>query len=100
MPVSGSSSQPVMVMALDDHGDIAGLASSLGGMLLRCCAAAVLTMLAGPLLRRHAPADGGGNRALGGVLAFPWPCGSTQFGPRTAASSLLPELHEKTPAAY
>lgn len=36
-----------MVMALDDHGDIAGLASSLGGML-QMLAGGVLTMLAGP----------------------------------------------------
>ena len=36
-----------MVMALDDHGDIAGLASSLGGMLQMLCGG-VMTMLAGP----------------------------------------------------
>jgi len=36
-----------MVMALDDHGDIAGLASSLGGML-QMLSGGVLTMLAGP----------------------------------------------------
>ena len=36
-----------MVMALDDHGDIAGLASSLGGML-QMLAGGILTMLAGP----------------------------------------------------
>ena len=36
-----------MVMALDDHGDIAGLASSLGGML-QMLAGGIMTMLAGP----------------------------------------------------
>jgi hypothetical protein len=36
-----------MVMALDEHGDNAGLASSLGGML-QMLAGGVLTMLAGP----------------------------------------------------
>jgi DHA1 family bicyclomycin/chloramphenicol resistance-like MFS transporter len=36
-----------MVMALDDHGDIAGLASSLGGML-QMLAGGLMTMLAGP----------------------------------------------------
>jgi len=36
-----------MVMALDDHGDIAGLASSLGGML-QMLAGGILTMLLGP----------------------------------------------------
>ena len=36
-----------MVMALDDHGDIAGLASSLGGML-QMLAGGVMTMLVGP----------------------------------------------------
>lgn len=36
-----------MVMALDDHGDIAGLASSLGGML-QMLSGGILTMLAGP----------------------------------------------------
>lgn len=36
-----------MVMALDDHGDIAGLASSLGGML-QMLAGGVMTMIAGP----------------------------------------------------
>lgn len=36
-----------MVMALDDHGEIAGLASSLGGML-QMLAGGVMTMLAGP----------------------------------------------------
>lgn len=37
-----------MVMALDDHGDIAGLASSLGGML-QMLAGGVMTMLLSPL---------------------------------------------------
>lgn len=36
-----------MVMALDDHGEIAGLASSLGGML-QMLAGGVMTMIAGP----------------------------------------------------
>lgn len=36
-----------MVMALDDHGDIAGLASSLGGML-QMLAGGIMTILAGP----------------------------------------------------
>ena len=36
-----------MVMALDDHGDIAGLASSLGGML-QMMVGGVMTILAGP----------------------------------------------------
>ncbi|MGJ8572149.1 MAG: multidrug effflux MFS transporter [Hoeflea sp.] len=36
-----------MVMALDDHGDIAGLASSLGGMLQMLCGG-IMAMLAGP----------------------------------------------------
>lgn len=36
-----------MVMALDDHGDIAGLASSLGGML-QMLSGGVMAMLAGP----------------------------------------------------
>ncbi|MEM5471596.1 multidrug effflux MFS transporter [Hoeflea sp. AS60] len=36
-----------MVMALDDHGDIAGLASSLGGML-QMLTGGILAMLAGP----------------------------------------------------
>ncbi|MEQ8480882.1 MAG: multidrug effflux MFS transporter [Hoeflea sp.] len=41
-----------MVMALDDHGDAAGLASSLGGML-QMLAGGVLTMLAGPFFTDH-----------------------------------------------
>ena len=36
-----------MVMALDDHGDIAGLASSLGGML-QMLAGGIMTMIVGP----------------------------------------------------
>ncbi|SOE18556.1 DHA1 family bicyclomycin/chloramphenicol resistance-like MFS transporter [Hoeflea halophila] len=36
-----------MVMALDDHGDIAGLASSLGGML-QMMVGGIMTILAGP----------------------------------------------------
>ncbi|WP_422372717.1 multidrug effflux MFS transporter [Hoeflea sp.] len=41
-----------MVMALDDHGDAAGLASSLGGML-QMLAGGVLTMIAGPFFTDH-----------------------------------------------
>jgi MFS transporter, DHA1 family, multidrug resistance protein len=37
----------VMVMALDDHGDIAGLASSLGGTL-QMLTGGVVTIIAGP----------------------------------------------------
>ncbi|MDP2733738.1 MAG: multidrug effflux MFS transporter [Hoeflea sp.] len=58
----------VMVMALDDHGDIAGLASSLGGML-QMLSGGVLTMLAGPFFD-GTPLPMVGAIALAACLAF------------------------------
>ena len=58
----------VMVMALDDHGDIAGLASSLGGMLQMLCGG-ILTMLAGPFFD-GTPLPMVAAIALSAVLAF------------------------------
>tara|TARA_R110002050_G_scaffold274614_5_gene419158 strand:- start:645 stop:1844 length:1200 start_codon:yes stop_codon:yes gene_type:complete len=57
-----------MVMALDDHGDIAGLASSLGGML-QMLAGGVMTMLAGPFFD-GTPLPMVAAIALAAVLAF------------------------------
>ncbi|MCY0149981.1 multidrug effflux MFS transporter [Hoeflea sp. G2-23] len=57
-----------MVMALDDHGDIAGLASSLGGML-QMLAGGILTMLAGPFFD-GTPLPMVAAIALAAVLAF------------------------------
>ena len=51
-----------MVMALDPHPDIAGLASSLGGTL-QMLAGGVMIALAGPFFDGTAHADGGGDRA-------------------------------------
>ncbi|OCW56846.1 multidrug effflux MFS transporter [Hoeflea olei] len=58
----------VMVLALDDHGDIAGLASSLGGMLQMLCGG-ILTMLAGPFFD-GTPLPMVAAIALAAVLAF------------------------------
>jgi MFS transporter, DHA1 family, multidrug resistance protein len=57
-----------MVMALDDHGDIAGLASSLGGTM-QMLAGGLMIALAGPFF------DGTATPMLGaiavcGVIAF------------------------------
>ena len=57
-----------MVMALDDHGDIAGLASSLSGML-QLLAAGIMTMLAGPFFD-GTPLPMVGAIALAAVLTF------------------------------
>jgi DHA1 family bicyclomycin/chloramphenicol resistance-like MFS transporter len=57
-----------MVMALDDHGDIAGLASSLGGML-QMLAGGVMAMLAGPFFD-GTPLPMVAAIALAAVLAF------------------------------
>jgi DHA1 family bicyclomycin/chloramphenicol resistance-like MFS transporter len=57
-----------MVMALDDHGDIAGLASSLGGML-QMLAGGVMTMLVGPFFN-GTPLPMVAAIAIAAVLAF------------------------------
>ncbi|MBU2484572.1 MAG: Bcr/CflA family efflux MFS transporter, partial [Alphaproteobacteria bacterium] len=57
-----------MVMALDDHGDIAGLASSLGGML-QMLAGGVMTMLVGPFFN-GTPLPMVAAIAISAVLAF------------------------------
>jgi len=57
-----------MVMALDDHGDIAGLASSLGGML-QMLSGGVMAMLAGPFFD-GTPLPMVAAIAIAAVLAF------------------------------
>ena len=57
-----------MVMALDDHGEIAGLASSLGGML-QMLSGGVMTMLAGPFFN-GTPLPMVTAIAIAAVLAF------------------------------
>ena len=57
-----------MVMALDDHGDIAGLASSLGGML-QMLSGGVMTMLVGPFFN-GTPLPMVAAIAIAAVLAF------------------------------
>ena len=57
-----------MVMALDDHGDIAGLASSLGGML-QMLSGGVMTMLVGPFFN-GTPLPMVAAIAISAVLAF------------------------------
>ena len=57
-----------MVMALDPHPDIAGIASSLGGTL-QMVTGGVMMAAGGAVLRRDGDADGGGDRGRPGC----WP---------------------------